>query len=297
MNGVLLINKPKGMTSHDVIYKVRRKLGTKKVGHTGTLDPDVTGLLVVVVGQATKLTEILQTREKGYQAEVTLGVATETEDSSGEITGTSPVEHITTEDIDRVILDMHGAYQQMVPLYSSVKVGGWKLYEYARNGIPVERPIKKVHIHSIERTSEVELKDKRVSFNIDVRCSKGTYIRTLAVDIGRKLGVDAHMSGLVRSGSCGFLLADAVDLNEMSAEDIIPIESFLTDDPIVELSDNKDLLFEVKNGQKVSSDIVSALMDKRAPRVLFKNQGVPIGIYQVHGESDEIYRPFKMFNL
>lgn len=294
MNGVLLINKPKGMTSHDVIYKVRRRLGTKRVGHTGTLDPDVTGLLVVVVGQATKLTEILQQREKGYEARVTLGVSTETEDATGAVTSTSSVDHITVDAIDQAVQSFDGQYEQMVPLYSSVKVNGWKLYEYARNNLPVERPIKTVHIHSIERTSKVELNDEQLSFNIDVRCSKGTYIRTLAVDIGKKLGVDAHLSSLVRTMSCGFHIDDAVALEEMSADDIIPIGTFLTDDPIVDLSEHDALLFKVRNGQKVSLQEIRDMVPHDAPRVLFKNQGVPIGIYQL---QDEIYRTFKMFNL
>lgn len=294
MNGVLLINKPKGMTSHDVIYKVRRRLGTKRVGHTGTLDPDVTGLLVVVVGQATKLTEILQQREKGYEATVTLGVSTETEDASGEVTRTSSVEHVTVDAIDQAVQSFYGNYEQMVPLYSSVKVNGWKLYEYARNNLPVERPIKTVHIHSIERTSKVELNDELLSFNIDVRCSKGTYIRTLAVDIGKKLDVDAHMSSLVRTMSCGFNIDDAVTLEEMSADDIIPIGSFLTDDPIVDLSVHESLLFKVVHGQKLSTEEVQNIVPHGASRVLFKNKDIPIGIYKL---QDDIYRTFKMFNL
>lgn len=194
MNGVLLIDKPVGMTSHDVVYRLRRALQTKRVGHTGTLDPDVTGLLVMLVGEATKLTEILQEREKSYSAEVTLGFSTTTEDKAGDIVGTSSVEGIDVEDIDRAIQSLRGEYHQRVPLYSSVKVDGRKLYFYAREGIEVERPIKTVHIYDLVRTSEPQLKDGNISFNIDVTCSKGTYIRTLAVDIGKTLGVEAHLS-------------------------------------------------------------------------------------------------------
>lgn len=297
MNGVILINKPKGLTSHDVVFKVRKKLGTKRVGHTGTLDPDVTGLLVIVVGQATKLTEVLQEREKGYLAEVTLGISTDTEDASGEVIGHSSVAHLDVEAIDRAIAEMHGAYNQRVPLYSSVKVAGRKLYEYARNNIPVERPIKTVHIHDIKRVSDLQLKHNQTVFNIDVNCSKGTYIRTLAVDIGRKLGVHAHMSSLVRNASCGFKSEDAVTLEDVSASAIIPISDFLTRDPIIELSDDESLLFRVKNGQKLPVSVVSEHVGADVERVLFVNQGVPVGLYQLHGVAEETYKPFKMFNL
>lgn len=297
MNGVLLIDKPVGMTSHDVVYRLRRALQTKRVGHTGTLDPDVTGLLVMLVGEATKLTEILQEREKSYSAEVTLGFSTTTEDKAGDIVGTSSVEGIDVEDIDRAIQSLRGEYHQRVPLYSSVKVDGRKLYFYAREGIEVERPIKTVHIYDLVRTSEPQLKDGNISFNIDVTCSKGTYIRTLAVDIGKALGVEAHMSGLVRTGSCGFDLEDAIPLSAIDAGEIIPIIDILEGMPEIDVQDEKNLLFEVTHGQKVPAEIVAQLYGSKVPRILFRNANHPIGIYRYMGEEKDEYKTFKMFNL
>ena len=297
MNGVLLIDKPVGMTSHDVVYRLRRALQTKRVGHTGTLDPDVTGLLVMLVGEATKLTEILQEREKSYSAEVTLGFSTTTEDKAGDIVGTSSVEGIDVEDIDRAIQSLRGEYHQRVPLYSSVKVDGRKLYFYAREGIEVERPIKTVHIYDLVRTSEPQLKDGNISFNIDVTCSKGTYIRTLAVDIGKALSVEAHMSGLVRTGSCGFDLEDAIPLSAIDAGEIIPIIDILEGMPEIDVQDEKNLLFEVTHGQKVPAEIVAQLYGSKVPRILFRNANHPIGIYRYMGEEKDEYKTFKMFNL
>ena len=297
MNGVLLIDKPVGMTSHDVVYRLRRALQTKRVGHTGTLDPDVTGLLVMLVGEATKLTEILQEREKSYSAEVTLGFSTTTEDKAGDIVGTSSVEGIDVEDIDRAIQSLRGEYHQRVPLYSSVKVDGRKLYFYAREGIEVERPIKTVHIYDLVRTSEPQLKDGNISFNIDVTCSKGTYIRTLAVDIGKAHGVEAHMSGLVRTGSCGFDLEDAIPLSAIDAGEIIPIIDILEGMPEIDVQDEKNLLFEVTHGQKVPAEIVAQLYGSKVPRILFRNANHPIGIYRYMGEEKDEYKTFKMFNL
>lgn len=297
MNGVLLIDKPVGMTSHDVVYRLRRALQTKRVGHTGTLDPDVTGLLVMLVGEATKLTEILQEREKSYSAEVTLGFSTTTEDKSGDFVKSSSVDGITTEAIDQALQNMSGEYHQRVPLYSSVKVEGRKLYYYAREGIEVERPIKTVHIYDLVRTSEPQLKDGNISFNIDVTCSKGTYIRTLAVDIGKALGVEAHMSGLVRTGSCGFHLDDAIPLSAIDANEIIPIIDCLDGMPEIDLQNEKGLLFYVTHGQKVPSNEVEQLYGRKVPRVLFRNGSHPIGIYRYMGEEKDEYRTFKMFNL
>lgn len=297
MNGVLLIDKPVGMTSHDVVYRLRRALETKRVGHSGTLDPEVTGLLVMLVGEATKLTEILQEREKSYSAEVTLGFSTTTEDKTGEIVNTSSVEGIGIKEIEHALESLRGEYHQMVPLYSSVKVDGRKLYNYAREGIEVERPIKTVHVYDLVRTTEPQLKDGNISFNIDVTCSKGTYIRTLAVDIGRALGVPAHMSGLVRTESCGFHLDDAVSLSEIDASKIIPIIDILSDMPDINLEKQKDLLFDVTHGQKVPARRVEQLYGSKVPRILFRNSNHPIGIYRYMGEEKDEYKTFKMFNL
>lgn len=294
MNGVLLIDKPSGMTSHDVVFKARKILGTKRIGHTGTLDKEVTGVLVLVVGEGTKLTELLQERPKGYSATVALGYATTTEDSHGEVTAKSDVSSIEESAVDIAIESFNGEYNQMVPLYSSVKVDGKKLYQYALNNEDVERPVRKVHIYILTRTSDLMTDGETKSFDIHVKCSKGTYIRTLAVDIGRKLNVHSHMSKLKRTESCGFTIEQCVSLEEAAVQHIIPLEEVLKNEFTVNLSDDPELYFRIKNGQKLPLD---RTLTENNDRILFINDERLIGLYHKVDEDEQIYRPYKMFNL
>lgn len=301
-NGVFPIFKEKGLTSHDVVYKMRKILHIKKVGHTGTLDPDVTGVLPIVVGEATKLTEYMQIKDKSYSAEVTLGISTETEDASGEVTDTLKMEPLSDEAVDKVIQSFTGAYNQQVPLYSSVKVDGRKLYEYARSGEAVERPIKTVFIRNIERTGEIESDGSTVKFNIDVTCSKGTYIRTLSVDIGRALGVPAHMSGLIRTASCGFNISDTITLDELNAledekkeEYVQPVKDIVSAENLLEIEDEQ-LLFKVQHGQKLFKSDIMELVSQKDRYIVFLKDGKPIGMYHQHPEKAEELKPYKMFN-
>ncbi|WP_226578871.1 tRNA pseudouridine(55) synthase TruB [Halobacillus litoralis] len=201
MDGILPLWKPKGFTSHDCVSKARGMLKTKKIGHTGTLDPEVEGVLPLCVGKATKIVPFLTDTDKVYEARVTLGYATDTEDATGHTISMEPVKHACSqEDIQKVISEFKGEIVQTPPMYSAVKVNGKKLYEYAREGIEVERPSRKVLIKGIEITSiQEDVQDDTYSFSIRVICSKGTYIRTLCVDIGKALGYPAHMSELVRT--------------------------------------------------------------------------------------------------
>ncbi|WP_271396409.1 tRNA pseudouridine(55) synthase TruB [Salinicoccus roseus] len=302
MHGVIPVNKPKGLTSHDVVMRMRRILHMKKVGHTGTLDPEVTGVLPICIGEGTKLTEYLQTKKKRYHAEVTLGFSTDTEDQTGEVTGRSEgVTGISDEAIDQAIVSFPGSYHQMVPKYASVRVDGRKLYEYARKGIEVERPVREVFIHEIERTGRVEREAGLVRFSLDVSCSKGTYIRTLAVDIGRHLGVEAHMSALVRTESCGLTLDRAVTLEALQEGEprdfIVPISELIEDLPSVEITD-ESFFFKIRNGQKMDkSDIIEKVGKDDADMVAFTSEGVPVGIYYDHPEHTDIMKPYKMFNI
>lgn len=301
-NGVFPVFKDKGMTSHDVVYKMRKILHMKKVGHTGTLDPEVTGVLPVVVGEGTKLTEFMQTRDKSYRAEVTLGTATDTEDAHGEIIERQSPGDIPDEAVDQALRTFRGSYPQQVPLYSSVKVNGRKLYEYARKNQPVERPVKTVFIKEMERTGDIIRTESEIKFTIDVVCSKGTYIRTLAVDIGRELGVPAHMSELVRTGSCGFGLEDTISLDELSrlSDDgkkqyLQPVKEIIKSENLLEIGDD-DLLFKVKNGQKlIKSDIMEMVKDKDA-YIVFLDEGAPIGMYHQHPSKENMLKPYRMFN-
>ena len=217
MNGIINLKKEAGMTSHDAVFKLRKILGTKKIGHGGTLDPDVVGVLPIAVGKATRMVEFMQDEGKVYEGEITLGYSTTTEDASGEVVAETPVSSPLDEKlVDEAIASLTGPITQIPPMYSAVKVNGRKLYEYARAGQEVERPERQVTIYSFERTSPISYEDKLARFTFRVKCSKGTYIRTLSVELGEKLGYAAHMSHLTRTSAAGLNLEDALTLEEVA---------------------------------------------------------------------------------
>lgn len=215
MDGILNLLKPPGMTSHDVVGFVRRTLQTKKVGHTGTLDPGVAGVLPICVGKATRLAEYIAGDDKAYRAEITFGLATDTQDSFGEVTAEADASHLTRGDLAYVLPRFQGEIMQVPPMVSAVKVNGKKLYELAREGVEIEREARPVTIHKLQLL-DFRPGPRPVAF-VDVVCSKGTYIRTLAVDIGAALNLPAHMSHLVRTRSGPFTLADAATLEDLAA--------------------------------------------------------------------------------
>ena len=217
MNGIINLKKEAGMTSHDAVFKLRKILGTKKIGHGGTLDPDVVGVLPIAVGKATRMVEFMQDEGKIYKGEITLGYSTTTEDASGEVVSETPVLSPLNENlVDEAIASLTGPITQIPPMYSAVKVNGRKLYEYARAGQEVERPERQVTIYSFERTSPISYENNLALFTFRVKCSKGTYIRTLSVDLGEKLGYAAHMSHLTRTSAAGLQLEDALTLKEIA---------------------------------------------------------------------------------
>ncbi len=247
VNGILNIYKEAGMTSHDVVFKLRKILQTKKIGHGGTLDPDVTGVLPIAVGKATRVIEYMTEAGKVYEGQVTLGFSTETEDASGAVVASTPVLNMpTTTEIDAAMADFVGEITQIPPMYSAVKVNGRKLYKYARAGETVERPERKITISEFARTSEpiFDAANGLVNFDFRVVCSKGTYVRTLAVDLGAKLGYASHMSYLQRTASAGLTIDKAFKLSEieqLKAEDrldeaFLPIEYGVSDLEKVELT-------------------------------------------------------------
>ncbi|MCM8525708.1 MAG: tRNA pseudouridine(55) synthase TruB [Lentisphaeraceae bacterium] len=209
-SGLLLVNKPKEWTSHDVVNFARRRFNFKKVGHCGTLDPNATGLLILVVGHATKASEMLAGEDKTYTTVMTLGKETSSHDGEGDVVKESPWDHITEEQVTEVLNSFVGPQQQIPPMVSAVKKGGKKLYELARKGIEIEREPRPITIHSIS-IGKINLPE--VEFT--VRCSKGTYIRTLCHDIGIKLGSSAYMSELVRTESGGFSLENSFEIEDM----------------------------------------------------------------------------------
>lgn len=246
MDGILLIHKPAGMTSHDVVGKVRKLLHTKKVGHCGTLDPDATGVLVLCVGKATKALQFLMSEKKEYIATLSLGTSTDTYDASGTVLQTK--EFTGVDNVEEVLQSFLGPQKQMPPIYSAIKVNGKKLYEYARNQEEVSIEPRDITIYSIEL---LEQKNHQIVFK--VRCSKGTYIRSLCVDIAEKLGYPGHMSDLIRSQSGQFSLDDCYRLEDVEngtyrlltmEEAFAHFEKYVIDDENI-----------VYHGKMISSDI------------------------------------------
>lgn len=209
LDGILNILKPPGMTSHDVVSIVRKKFAMKKVGHTGTLDPNAAGVLPICLGQATKVSKYLLDSDKKYRVELKLGIRTDTEDIYGSILREEAVGS-TREEIKEAILGFIGSYNQVPPMYSAIKVKGKRLYELARKGIEVERKARTVTIYNI---NIIKIGPDRVLF--DVLCSKGTYIRTLCKDIGERLGCGGTMAFLLRTQSGDFNLEDAITIEEL----------------------------------------------------------------------------------
>lgn len=211
MNGIIIVNKEKGFTSHDVVAKLRGILRTKKIGHTGTLDPDATGVLPVCIGKATKVCDLLTEKEKTYEAVIRFGLTTDTLDMTGTVLEEKPV-HFTKEQLVKTLAAFTGEIDQIPPMYSAIKVNGKKLYELARKGQVVERKPRKVIIYELELLSE-NLSENECT--IRVRCSKGTYIRSLCQDIGEALGCGAAMKALVRTGVGRFQIGQALTLSQI----------------------------------------------------------------------------------
>jgi len=212
IHGVINIKKEKGYTSHDVVAKLRGIVGQKKIGHTGTLDPDATGVLPVCLGKATKLCDMLTDKNKTYETIMLLGKVTDTQDVSGEVLSEKATDNLTEDMVKETILSFVGEYMQVPPMYSALKVNGKKLYELAREGIEVERKARPVTIIGIV-IKEINLPRVRM----EVSCSKGTYIRTLCHDIGEKLGCGACMEELVRTRVSRFALNDSLTLEEVAS--------------------------------------------------------------------------------
>ena len=247
MDGIILVNKEENMTSRDVVNKIVHILNTKKVGHTGTLDPLATGVLVICVGKALKVQEYITQLEKEYIAEITFGINTDTLDITGNIFEEKE-SYITNEEIDKVLKSFIGDYDMEVPIYSAVKVNGKRLYEYARNNIKVDLPIHKVKINSLERISSVENNKVLIKCNV----SKGTYIRSLVRDICKRLNTIGVMSKLTRTKQGKFNIEDCYTLDEIRNNEykLIPIIDFI-DLPKVEVDES--IYKKISNGVKLDN--------------------------------------------
>lgn len=288
MNGIIVIDKPKDYTSRDIVNIVSKKLNTKKVGHTGTLDPLATGVLVLPIGRALKVSELLTSNTKEYIAEVILGYETDMLDITGtEIKRNIP--SVTKEELLKVLKSYIGKYNQEVPLYSAVKVGGRKLYEYARSGTTVIPPSKEVEVYSLELISDLKHIKGAVEFTIRCEVSKGTYIRSLIRDIAYSLNTYGTMKNLIRTRQGIFTLKDAYTLKDieennyklLSIKECLPnIKTTVIEEP---------LLTKVKNGMvldKFFKENMSLLLDK---------EGKEIAIYIASGDNK--VRPYKMIEV
>ncbi|MBF0806044.1 MULTISPECIES: tRNA pseudouridine(55) synthase TruB [unclassified Streptococcus] len=292
MDGMIAVNKAAGMTSHDVVGQLRRILKTKKIGHGGTLDPQVTGVLPIAVGKATRLIEYMQDGGKIYEGEITLGYATTTEDAWGERIQETPIQEgqVTLDQIDAAMATLEGTIQQIPPMYSAVKVKGRKLYEYARAGEEVERPVRQVAIQEFSRQSELRWENGLVRFDFRVSCSKGTYVRTLAVDLGSRLGFSSHMSRLVRTQSAGLSLESAYRLEaieELVAQGqetfLLPLEYGVSSLPAYELS--REETEELRYGRWIQAAVSQN-------RVAAFYEGKLLAILEKKGD---MFKPHKVF--
>lgn len=294
MDGVINVHKPVGMTSSDVVIWVRKHLNTRKVGHTGTLDPEVNGVLPICVGRATRLAEYLTNQGKSYRAEITFGIVTDTQDAQGEILRSIQPE-VKEDDFIKVLPQFLGSIQQIPPMYSAVRHQGKRLYDLARQGIEVERVSRTINIQRLEPLSWQEGFYPKAVFEVD--CSKGTYVRTLCQDIGEALGCGAHMSKLVRLRSGPFRLEDSWTFEEISKaieegkEDfLIPADRVL-DLPRVNLTPERAQAF--RHGLPTSQ---RSLLDQKLPesghvQVFMENEFIGIGKC-----NDQSLYPYKVFS-
>ncbi len=293
MDGILVIRKEKGYTSHDVVAKLRGILHTKKIGHTGTLDPEAEGVLPVAVGRATGLVEFLTEKEKEYQALLRLGIETDTQDMTGTILGKKEVT-CTEDEIREVCRSFLGERQQIPPMYSALKVNGRKLYELAREGKTVERKARTVHFYDIE-VEGIFLPRVELS----VKCGKGTYIRTLCHDIGQALGCGGCLESLIRTRSGQFVLQDSLTLAQVQAaadcgkarELLIPVEEILKDYPRICCREPGDRLLD--NGNPLAEGLIEGERQPGWVRMC-SSAGVFKGIYR-WDDKKGAYRPVKMF--
>lgn len=287
MNGILLVNKEKNYTSRDIVNKVGKILGTKKIGHTGTLDPLATGVLVLCIGSATKLNEILTSTYKEYEAEITLGLLTDTLDITGNVLKEESVK-VNKGQLLEALNKMIGKYIQEVPIYSAVKLNGKKLYEYARNGESVELPKREVDIKKLELVGDIRYIDNKTVFNIRCLVSKGTYIRALVNDIAANLNTIGVMSKLKRTKQGIFNLEDCYTLDDIENGNykLISVDEVLNEYPRVMVEGREEKL--VSNGA-----IIDNSWNKDKILFIDKNN-ILIALYKTYEKDKTKLKPWKM---
>ena len=273
MDGLILINKQKGFTSHDVVNVIRKQLNMKKVGHTGTLDPNATGVLPILVGKATKISKYLIEHDKTYIATIKLGEKTDTGDSEGQVIEEKLVPtDLKKEDINNALQSFLGKQKQVPPMYSAIKINGKKLYEYAREGKEVNLEAREIEIYKIQL---LEYKNSKIKF--EVECSKGTYIRTLCEDIAKKLGTVGYMEELQRTKVNNFKIEDSILLDDITLENaeknMIKIEEVFKEKDKIELDNKKLELF--LNGVKLTYNLPNSIY-----KIYNNEQFIGIGVIE-----------------
>ena len=278
MDGIILIDKEKNVTSRDVVNELNKKFHTKKIGHTGTLDPIATGLLVICINKGCKLVNLLTNHDKTYIATVKLGIKTDTYDITGKVLEENHNYHLTKEELINALNSFKGKYNQEVPLYSSIKVNGKKLYEYARSNIPVTLPIHEVEIHDINL---IDYNDDTFSFLVNV--SKGTYIRSLINDIGNKLNIPMTMLDLRRTKVGDFDINNSKKIDDISELDIIPIKDAINIKKVI--VKDEVLLKKISNGMKLDNNYDSDY-------IMFIYNDKALAIYK---RDNDVYRIDNLF--
>ena len=292
--GILPIYKERGITSHDVVFRARRILQMKKIGHSGTLDPEVDGVLLLLLGGATKVSDYAMDLGKSYRAEVCLGVKTTTEDLTGEVVEECKVADISVDKIKEILKSMIGEIEQKPPIYSAIKVNGRKLYEYARRGqFDVEIPTRKVNIYNISFIENSEYyKDDKFYFSIDIDCGKGTYVRTIATSIGEKLNLPSTMSKLTRTRSGEITLDNCLTLSE--------IEQHLKDETLEEKLLRKEYALEEYKFVEIpkfrAKQVMNGLRFRKnqfpdydfTDGIVFTYENEAIAIYHLKDKDDEL---------
>ena len=287
MNGIIVVNKEEGFTSRDMVNKVGKILGTKKIGHTGTLDPMATGVLVMCVGKCTSLVDMITSDYKEYVAGVRLGILTDTLDTTGNVIDEVSVS-FSRDEIIGALNSMIGEYYQEVPIYSAVKIDGKKLYEYAREGVSVELPKRLVNIKEIELVSDINYHDGFIDFSIRCLVSKGTYIRSLIRDIASKLGSIGVMSSLVRTRQGDFSITDACSISDIENGNynLIDLGTYFKDKYKVKVDD--DLRKSVLNGAILNNSY-------GVDEVLFVDGDLVLALYRTYEKDNSKIKPYKMF--
>lgn len=299
LDGILPVLKPAGWTSHDVVAKVRGMLRMKRIGHTGTLDPAVTGVLPLCLGRATRLVEYLQELPKEYEAVLRLGIATDTEDMTGNVIAQMSDVHITEAQVREAVQQFIGEIDQIPPMFSAVQVDGKRLYELAREGKTVERKPRQVTIHEIE-IIHMSLATAEPQIHFRAVCSKGTYIRTLCVDIGKALGVPATMASLTRTMSANMTKEHCLTLEQIAAyaqagtigNYLLSMDKSISHLPAHTIAQEK--AYQAVQGQKISGRSVTPEVDQAGAIRLYSPEGQFYGIFERRPEETCI-RPVKVF--